>query len=340
MTRPRVGIRDVAEAAGVSITTVSHVLNGVPGTRVHPDTKERVRRAAEELGYVPNRLARGLRTSRTGVIGLVSDTIATTPYAGRIILGAQEAALRHGYALVLVNTDGDETVEDREVRVLLQHHVDGLVYATMYHRVVTVPGITAGVPMVLLDAEGSDQDVPAVVPDEVAGAQVAVQELLDHGHRRIGFVTNVDDVPATHGRLEGYRGCLATVGVAFDPGLIIADESETWGGYRAARTLLDRSDRPTALFCYNDRMAMGAYRAAAELGLRIPDEVSVVGFDNQELIAVGLFPQLTTVALPHYEMGAWAVDALMAVLDGVEPEPPYPVRLPCPLVRRDSVAPM
>ncbi|WP_407345347.1 LacI family DNA-binding transcriptional regulator [Pengzhenrongella phosphoraccumulans] len=335
-----VGIKQVATEAGVSATTVSQVLNDVEGARISDDTRARVHATAMRLGYVPNRMARGLRMQRSGTLGLIGDEIATTPHAGKMILGAQEAALRHGFTLVLFNTERDPAVEERDIRTLLQYQVDGILYATMYHRVVTLPPVLHGVPTVLLDCESADPTAPAVVPNEAAGARIAVDELLAHGHRRIGFVTNTDDVPATSGRLRGYKAALADAGIAFDPALVAADQSETVGGYRTSRALLDHSDRPTALFCYNDRMAMGAYRAAAELGLRIPTDISIVGFDNQEVIAVGLYPDLTTVALPHYDMGAWAVDTLSALLtsEGGRPENPYPLQMDCPLVRRSSVA--
>jgi LacI family transcriptional regulator len=344
--RTGTGIRQVAQEAGVSVTTVSNVLNNVEGSRITEQTRDRVLSAADRLGYVPNRLARGLRRQKSGTLGLISDKIATTPHAGQMILGAQEMAVRHGLTLVLFNTDLDPVVEERDIRTLLQFQVDGVVYATMYHRVVTLPGVLAGVPTVVLDSEVTDPTVPSVVPDEVAGGRAAVQELLQAGHRRIGFCTNVDDVPATHGRLHAYRECLAEAGIAFDETLVLADVSEGDGGYRTARALLGREVRPTALFCYNDRMAMGAYRAAAELGLRIPTDVSIVGFDNQELIAENLYPALTTVALPHYEMGAWAVEQLIALVDrdqdaapDAAPDAVQPLRMTCPLVRRDSVAP-
>ena len=338
MKKHGVGIREVAEAAGVSVTTVSHVLNSVPGARVSDDTRRRVQAAASQLGYAPNRMARGLRRQSSGTLGFISDNIATTPHAGRLILGAQEAAVRHGFTLVLFNTDRDPVVEERDLQTLLQFQVDGVVYATMYHRVVSVPPVLHTVPAVLLDAVADDDSLPTTVPDEVQGGRAAVEELLVAGHRRIGFVTNVDDIPATRGRLRAYRECLEAAGLAFDPSLVVSEPSEAAGGYRAARLLLTRPDRPTALFCYNDRMAMGAYRAAAELGVRIPADLSVVGFDNQELIAENLYPGLTTVALPHYEMGAWAVDTLAQLVAGDPPPQEGTLRMPCPLVRRDSVA--
>ncbi|MFI7074804.1 LacI family DNA-binding transcriptional regulator [Micromonospora sediminicola] len=337
----KVSIRDVAAAAGVSVTTVSHVLNNKSGTRVSPETRERVESAARQLGYAANGLARGLRLQRSHTLGLLSDVIATTPHAGRIILGAQETASARGFVLMLLTTGGDPEVERREIQALAQHRVDGVLYATMYHREVELPDELRPMPVVLLDASSGDSTVPSVVPDETGGGRVAVQELLDAGHRRIGFVTNTDDIPATRGRLRGYQEALRGAGVPFRPELVLAEVSDTHGGHRAARALLDRPDRPTALFCFNDRMAMGAYRAATELGLRIPDDLSVIGFDNQELIAEGLFPGLTTVALPHYEMGAWAVETMVEMLDqpkGARRRTARQVVMPCPLVRRRSVA--
>ena len=338
-----ISIRDVASAAGVSVTTVSHVLNNTTGARVSEETRERVSAVAARLGYAPNKLAQGLRLQRTQILALLSDQIATTPHAGRIILGAQEAASAKGWVVMLLNSGGDPDLEDREINALLQHQVDGVLYATMYHRQVTVPDRLTGTPVVLLDASCTDPRYPSVVPDEVGGGRAAVQELVVAGHRRIGFTTNVDDIPATHGRLVGYRQALADAGIAFAPELVIVEESDTPGGYRAALELLRRPDRPTGLFCFNDRMAMGAYRAAYELGLRIPDDVSVVGFDNQELIADGLYPGLTTVALPHYEMGAWAVNTMIEMLDEAQParrrrRKSSQTTMECPIVRRDSVA--
>jgi LacI family transcriptional regulator len=339
MTGRKASIRDVAAAAGVSVTTVSQVLNEVDGARIADETRARVRQASETLGYVPSRLARGLRTQRTNTIGLLSDHIATTPHAGKIILGAQEAALGRGWMLLIFNTGGDPDVEQREAAAMLQHEVEGVLYASMYHRLVRLPAALAGVPTVLLDARSADRTVPAVVPDEVAGGHTAVAELLRAGHSRIGFVTNRDDIPATHGRLRGYRAALRGAGRTFNPRLVAVAESESGGGYLAARQLLSLAERPTALFCFNDRMAMGAYRAAAELGLAIPADLSVVGFDNQEIIADGLYPGLTTVALPHYEMGQWAVQTLTHL---IESRPggrarASPHLMECPLVRRQSV---
>jgi LacI family transcriptional regulator len=173
----RVGIRDVAAEAGVSVTTVSHVMNEAPNAQVRAETRERVLAAAARLGYKPNRMARSLRTRQTRTIALISDTIATTPYAGQMILGAQRAAQDKGFTVVLFNTGEDPEVEKRELKAALDYQVDGVIYATMYHRVISVPKQLDGTPVVLLDAESPDSDAPSVVPDEATGGRTATEEL-------------------------------------------------------------------------------------------------------------------------------------------------------------------
>ncbi|MFJ4210576.1 LacI family DNA-binding transcriptional regulator [Paenarthrobacter sp. NPDC089675] len=346
MSSKNVGIKDVAVAAGVSVTTVSHVLNEVSYARVSPETRDKVRSAAEQLGYGPNRLAQALRTQRTGMLGLVSEEIATTPHAGRIILGADEAAKARGYNLMIINTPGSASLESRQadVQALLERRVDGILYATMYHRNVELPANLGSVPSVLVDSVATDGNITAVIPDEDGGARAAVGALLEAGHTRVGFINNTDDVPATRERLHAFRATLNEAGLDGDAAPVESEVSEVDGGYAAARRILspeDPADVPTALFCYNDRMAMGAYRAAAELGLRIPEDLSVVGFDDQELIAANLYPGLTTVALPHYEMGAWAAENLIDAIEGKTDlglMALHPTILGCPLVRRDSIA--
>ena len=338
-------LRDVAHRAGVSVATVSTVLNDVAGNRISPATRDRVREAADALSYRPNRLAQGLRTQRSQTIGFLSDNIATTPYAGQMILGAQDAAAEAGYLLLLLTSGGNTELEDRELQALVDRQVDGIIYASMFHHVVQPPARLIETTAVLLDARTEAGEFPSVVPDEVGGARGAVEELLAHGHRRIGFVNNDESqYPAPRGRLAGYRQALEVYGVPFDPSLVVvAPPSGAASGYAAALPLLSRPDRPTAVFCFNDRMAMGIYQAAAELGLAIPADLSVVGFDDQELIADNLRPGLTTMRLPHYAMGEWAVRTLLDLIqadesDGAAPRGVVHALLPCPLVRRASVS--
>jgi LacI family transcriptional regulator len=344
LSKKNIGIRDVAAAAGVSATTVSHVLNDVSYARVSPETRIKVKSAAVELGYGPNRLAQALRTRRSGMLGLVSEDVATTPHAGRIILGADVAARARGFNLMIINTSGSASAESREadVEALLERQVDGILYATMYHREVQVPANLGSVPAVLVDAVSSRGSTISVVPDEEGGARNAVGSLLAAGHSRIGFLNSTEAVPSTRDRLRGFRATLTAAGLDGDAAPVESEVSGVQGGYEAARRMLDRTDRPTGLFCFNDWMAMGAYRAAAELGLTIPADLSVVGFDDQQLIAANLQPGLTTVALPHYEMGVWAAENLIDAIEGktdLAVMAGRPTLLDCPLVTRESVGP-
>ncbi|WP_454293200.1 LacI family DNA-binding transcriptional regulator [Salana multivorans] len=333
-------LRDVADLSGFSVTTVSYVLNDVPGKRIPAATRDVVLAAARTLSYSPNRLAQGLRLQRTNTLGFVGDHVANSPHAGQTIQGAQDAAAARGSLLMLMNTGADVELENREIRALRDRQVDGIVYAAEYHRVLVPPAALDGLPAVLLDARSEDGRLPSVVPDEAGGAAVAVAELLERGHRRIGFLNDTDDIPASTLRLAGYRQALEAAGVGFDPARVAVSDSDARGGYRAAGSLLaaEPGERPSALFCFNDRMAMGAYQAAHEVGLRVPQDLSVIGFDNQELIAASLRPGLTTVALPHYEMGRWAADVLLDAIEGEGVNDPRHATLPCPLVRRESVA--
>jgi LacI family transcriptional regulator len=342
VNRPR--IKDVAERAGVSTATVSLVLNNVDGIRVASATRDRVRTAATELGYRPNSLARSLRTQHTQMIGFVSDEIATTPYAGKMIQGAQDVAWRAGYVLLLVNTGSAEELQRRAVQALLERQVDGIVFATMFHQVVELPEAISTTPAVVLDARPSGAAVPFVVPDETAGAETIMTELIDAGHRRIAHITDRVGSAAAQLRRRAYAEVLKRNGLPLDPDLVVGEDTDHEGGHRAAKLILDHRDPPTAVFCFNDQMAMGVYRAAAERGWTIPDDLSVVGFDDQELIAGALSPGLTTVALPHYAMGEWAVQTLLEHIEDPDADSshvqPAPVGhlMPCPLVRRASVA--
>lgn len=335
----RVRISDVAAAAGVSTATVSLVLNERTA-RISPATQDRVRRAAAAVGYTPNSVARGLRTQRTRTIGLVSDTIATTPYAGRMLSGAQDAAREYGYLVFLVDTDADPAVEREAIRALADQQVDAMIYACMWHRVVDVPAsLPAG--SVFLDCQPVSGGFPAVVPDDRAGGVAAVRELIAAGHRRIAYVdVEESDAPvASVLRWEGYLEVLDEAGIVPDTALHVRGATSAAGGRAATDLLLDLPEgrRPTALFCFNDRIAAGAYIAAHHRGLEIPRDLSIVGFDDQPLVAAELDPPLTTVALPHYEMGRWAVEVALGTRSSDASDAAY--LMPCPIVRRGSVGP-
>lgn len=337
--RKRVTIKQVAAEAGVSITTVSHVLNNVPGLRVNPATRERIEEVSSRLGYIPNGLAQSLRTQRTNTIGLIGDEVVTTPFAGKLVLGAQEVALSHDAILFVVNTGYQRDVEDREIEELLRRQVDGILYASMFHRELELPKQLAAIPTVLLNAECTTPGIPWVAPDEVAGGRDAAETLLIAGHRRFGFINNIDDIPASSGRLEGFRQRVAEAGIPLENIAVVTAETDPIGGYSATMKLLDADTRPSGIFCFNDRLAMGAYRAAAERGLRIPEDISIVGFDNHEFVADGIYPGLTTIELPHYDMGVWAAEQLFNLIDGTTEETASAF-LRGPVIHRASVAPL
>ncbi|RNB52294.1 LacI family DNA-binding transcriptional regulator [Agromyces tardus] len=327
-----VTMREVAQAAGVSVATVSHVVNDNPNARIGDAARERVRKAIEELGYRPNALAKNLVSGHSKFIGLVADAIATTPFAGQIIHGAQDEAWRQGYVLLVANTEGDREVEDEAIGMMLEHKVRGILYSTWYHRAAEIPPALLETDVVLVDCYSEAGEAPAVVPDEVQGGRAATELLVEAGHRRIAIINTTTPSPAHEGRLRGYREALEHAGIAFDPALVFDARPEQEGGFDAVGAVLDAG--ATAVFCHNDRVAMGLYDGLRERGLSIPADVAVVGFDNQEVIAAHLRPPLTTVALPHYELGAAGVRMLLgidAVPDGGRLE------VACPPVLRDSI---
>ena len=328
-------MRDVAQAAGVSQTAVSFVLNGRADKEISKDTSERIWAAIRALGYRPNAVAQSLRSGRSSLLGLVTDEIASTPFAVDIVRGAQDAAWEGGRILTLVNTNRQSRLESEAVAALVQHQVEGIIFAMMYHQEIVLPPVLGPrLPVALVNCFSADPSTRSVVPDEELGGYTAVQHLVQHGHRRIGFMNNIDDIPATAGRLAGYYRALAEANIPPRPEAVTQQRAIAQGGFDATLHLMAQTPPPTALFCFNDRMAMGAYAALQTLGLRIPEDVSVVGFDDLQLIAPHLRPALTTMALPHYAMGRWGVDTLF----GQQPSPSKTL-MACALVERASVAP-
>ncbi len=364
MRAKNIGIKDVAAAAGVSATTVSHVLNDVASARISQETRDRVRSAAGQLGYGPNSVARALRTSRTALLGLIIEDMGASPHTGQIISGADGAARTRGYNLLVINTSGSLGPESTagDVESLLVRRVDGILYAPKRHRQLQLPSNLASIPAVLVDAVGGGGGVAAVAPDEDGGARAAVGYLLAAGHTRIGFINTADDAPDARGRLRAFQAASLQAGldggaaptepaqaesapagaVSAGRAPVESGQPNEQGGHAAAHRILTQADRPTALVCHNETMAMGAYRAAAELGLAIPADLSVVAFAEHGVLAANLYPALTTVDLPHYGMAARAaevlIDAIEGTTDGAVSTGPATV-YPCTLAARDSVAP-
>lgn len=330
-------MHDVAKLAGVSQTTVSFVLNNAPNANISEETRQRILDAVAQLGYRPNAIAKNLRSQRSHAIGLVTDLIASTPYAGKIVQGAQDAAAEFDKVLFLANTGGNAHVEKTAIETMLNHQIEGLIYATMFHRSVTPPPELYQIPSVLLNCKDPQRSLPSVVPDEFHSAFTAVQLLVEKGHRLIGFINSVDTGPATLGRLSGYTRALQKYGISIADELICYGESRQNSGYVNGMRLMQQTPRPTAIFCFNDQVAMGVYEALHELRLRIPEDVAVVGFDNLDIIAAYLRPPLSTMELPHYEMGQWAVRFLVNNTEQSRADEPVQQALICPYIQRMSL---
>lgn len=311
--------------------------------RISPEAESRVLQAAQESGYRPNILSRSLRTGTSRTIGFVSDTVATTPFAGHLIWGALDAARDQGHLLIIGETEGDPELEQELIDAMHDRGVDGIVLASMYTRELELPRSLQDGPAVLLNAipTAVPPPIPCVVPDEFGAGQDAVRILLEAGHTdRIALIGAAppDSAPksslAAIQRLDGIMHALDQANITLIDAIACPDWQPSIG-YDAASTLLKRT-RPSALICFNDRLALGAYQAISECGLVVPDGISVVSFDD-DLIATWLRPQLTSIALPHYDLGRASIDALLSASETDASKTPAILRIPMPVRERESV---
>lgn len=328
-------LADVAAVAGVSKAAASLVLAGKSEGRVSERKAERVRTAAEELGYVRDAIAGGMRNSRTQTIGVIGERVLSTPYAVSMIDSVLSTSQDLGWSVLLTDAGHDGIAAEEAVREMVARRVGQVVIASMYHRVVSVPELIEDV--VVLNGVADRCGVPGVVPDECQGARDAVTHLIDLGHRRIGYLGHNDiGSIAVRERSDSYRDSLREAGFAVDESIVVFGDLDPDSVDVSARRLLDRHDRPTAVFCYNDAFAAGVFRQAARLGISIPADLSVIGFDDLALISTNLDPRLTTMRLPHWEMGEWLTRELAA---GRAAGLPDVTRFTCPLIERASTAP-
>ena len=329
---------DVALAAGVSQTTVSLVLNNSLGARLSTATRQRVRDAARDLGY---RLTRHAPAAPdpvgSTVIGFISDEISTDPWCAAQLDEVRERAWENGLTVVAGVYHSDEALEAALLDQLLGQPLVGLIYGTILTRRIRARPQFHQVPTVLLNCSVPDHSIASVVPGELLGGYVATLHLIRAGHRRIAHIHGQSWTDPSRDRLSGYRRALAEYDILFDPALVRPGNWEPPTGYEQTRVLLDLPHPPTAIFVANDMMAVGCYDAVKERGLRIPEDVSVVGYDDRE-IAQFMRPPLTTVVLPHHEMG---LQAAATLIDGhIRPEGRQPqIKVECSLVERKSVCP-
>ncbi len=330
----RLTIRQIADLAGVSIATVSRVLNGRDD--VADDTRDLVRRVIRENGYTANRSARGLSAGRTGLVGILVPLVYPV-YFSAILAGAAEALSERDLQIVLSPTGHEH---DREVSVLDRLHglTDGALIILPEESSDELERLLdGGYRFVVLDPlMPLDERIPSVSAAHTSGADQAMRHLLDIGHRRIAQITGPRGWVATEDRRRGYRAALAAAGILPDPALELEAEPEIAPGRDATKAFLDLPEPPTAIFAFNDNLAIGAVQAARERGLRVPEDLSIVGFDDVEHATI-VSPALTTVRQPLAEMGRTAVSLLMRLLEGHRFETLH-VELATRLVVRESTA--
>lgn len=329
-------MKDVAELARVSVSTVSHVLNGT--RKVSEETRVDVLAAVEELSYRPNLLAKGLKTRRTYTMGLLISDIQN-PFFTSVVRGVEDVALSRGYHLFLCNTDEDPVRENEYITELTKKRVDGLMVAPSARRGDHVGRLRdEGVPFVFVDrdVEGVEADVVSV--DNRTGMRLIAEHLVALGHRRIAMISGPLDKASGYERHLGLRDALAGLGVGLDDSLVRFGDFRTAGGREGARELLSLPSPPTALVTANNQMTLGALLTVNEMGLRVPDDVSVVGFDDPEWAPL-TGPPLTALAQPIYEMGVMAAEMLLDRIEAGQDEESRKVLLEPWLVVRKSTAP-
>ncbi len=307
-------MKDVARVVGVNESTVSRALNNLP--YVHPQTRERVLEAARRLNYRPNTVARSLATNRTYVVGLVISNIANLFFA-EVTKGIEEVADANGYSVILCDTARDVAKELKYLELLARRQADGIIF--MSGRlppdvVATIKSVKC--PVVTISRDGARHGIPTVRINNRAEAARATRYLMKLGHRRIGFISGqLDDTESGLPRLEGYRAALEEGRIEFDPAIVHEGDFRMESGVRACARIMGARPRPTAIFAANDEMAIGAMKALAQQGLKVPEDVAVVGFDDTALATV-VTPPLTTVAQPLRTLGTSAMEMLLKLMAG------------------------
>jgi LacI family transcriptional regulator len=334
----RVTLREVAEAAGVHPGTASRALNAETRGLVNEETARRVLRVADELGYRPNPIARGLKTNRSYTVGVLIPDLMN-PLFPPIVRGIQDRLEEAGYTPLIANTDNDPERERIDFERLRARQVDGFITATARRDddlLIHVAEI--GPPVVLVNRRLEHSMLPAVVGDDRAGVRLAVEHLADLGHRRIAYLAGPQQVSTGYLRHQGFVEAMRERGLDSGPELTLFGDAFTEPeGERLCRELLDGGAAPTAIAAGNDLVALGCYDVFEERGIRCPDQISVVGFNDMPF-ADRFDPPLTTIRIPHYEIGARAAELLIELQGEVQAPPPQ-IQLPPELVLRASTAP-
>jgi LacI family transcriptional regulator len=327
-------IHEVAKKARVSPTTVSHVINN---TRfVSEILRERVQRAMAELNYRPNALARSLRLGQTHTFGLILPDSAN-PFFAEIGHAIEAAAFERGYSVILCNTENDQTKELLYTNVLENRQVDGMIFvATGRNHDALSSIVKNGLPLVVVDRDLGSLSLDAVTTDNHQGGLIATRHLIERGHRIIGCITGPSDITPSAERVTGYSDAIKEINLELEETLLLRGDFHVPSGLEAATRLLQRDPRPTALFVCNDMMAIGALHAAAKLGLRVPDDVAIVGFDDIELASYTI-PPLTTVCQPKQQIGQTAIQLILERMSAPSLPPRHKILHPQLIIRESSM---
>lgn len=326
---------NVAAMAGVSQATVSLVLNGSPGAKLSDATRKRVYDAAKELGYQLVRRGKSAMPDESSIIVFIADESTTDPWMALAFEGARDKALEFGINVCLFVSHGDAETEASIVNQFSQLPVLGYIYGTILTRLVEVTPAFEEENVVLVNCYDKKRKLHSVMPGDLLGGRMATERLIKAGHKRIGFINGQQGIDASRDRLKGYRQALSSNDIPFDSDLVRSGNWEPSSGYELTHELMAMEKPPQAIFCGNDLMAMGCFDALTELGLRVPDDIAVVGFDDRE-IAQHTHPPLTTLILPHYEMGEIAAEQLIDFSNGLKAGPRQ-IKVECSLVERGSV---
>ncbi|MEQ2129025.1 LacI family DNA-binding transcriptional regulator [Caldanaerobacter subterraneus KAk] len=310
-----VTIKDIARLANVSVTTVSRVINNKP-EGVSEETRQKILKLVKELGYQPNAIARGLVTKKTKTIGLIIPDISN-PFFPDIARGVEDSAHIYGYNVFLCNTDDNLEKESEYIRALKEKYVDGIIFTSSvpsdYQHIMEL--VRDGVPIVMMDRRMESEEIYGVFIDNYEGGYLATKHLIDLGHRKIGCITGPLKVKNARERLEGYKRALLDNGIEVDERLIFEGDYKINSGIIGTEKLLNDNKDITAIFACNDLMAYGAYKTIRSYGYKIPDDISVVGFDDILLSQI-MEPQLTTIRQPAYDMGLTAARMLIKLIEG------------------------
>ena len=327
-------LHEVGIKAGVSAMTVSRVVNGRGG--VDLETRRRVEEAIQALDYVPNRIARGLISQKTQTIGLIVPDVVN-PFFAPVVRGAESAARKAGYRVLLCNSEGDLRLEREYIEDLVAHRVEGLMLAPASDRSRSsiLSLLRGGFPLVLIDRALPDADCDLIVSDNANGARRLIEHLIGIGHKEIAHVTDAEDTSTGRERLRGYRDALDAAGIPFQSELVVRTTVDRIGGYRSAQEILTRDPLPTAIFAVNNMTAVGTMEALRERGLSVPRDMGLVCFDDVEHLAV-LSPFLTVIDQPADTFGSLGAQLLLERMTGKASSRPRRIILQTDLIVRES----